>query len=158
MDLNQARTLARSTMDHHGLTDWTFSFDRAVSRFGVCIFTTKTITMSKVLTELNPENEVMNTLLHEIAHALVGFGEGHGWRWYQKAQSIGCTGRTTHDAITPVPKHTGTCSNGHTITTDRLTAKAKTKACGTCCRKFNRGRYSVDHVFNWNLTSNTVTV
>jgi predicted SprT family Zn-dependent metalloprotease len=43
--------------------------------------------------EHNPESAVRDTLLHEIAHALVGPGEGHGPKWQATALRIGATPR-----------------------------------------------------------------
>lgn len=37
----------------------------------------------------NDIEEVKNTILHEIAHALVGLGHGHNKIWQQKAIEIG---------------------------------------------------------------------
>lgn len=41
------------------------------------------------------EAEVKDTILHEIAHALVGCHQGHNWIWRQKAIEIGCNGERT---------------------------------------------------------------
>ncbi len=76
-------------MAEHGLSDWAFQFDRATKRFGVCSYTRRTIGLSKRLTLANSEEQCMDTVLHEIAHALVGYGHGHGPVWKRKAAEIG---------------------------------------------------------------------
>ena len=43
------------------------------------------------------DEEVKNTLLHEIAHALVGPGHRHNRVWRQKAREIGCDAKVTHN-------------------------------------------------------------
>lgn len=53
MKTDGAQILARSLMGTHGLAPWKFEFDRSVRRFGACHWRTKTITMSKALTEAN---------------------------------------------------------------------------------------------------------
>lgn len=88
MDLVAARKLARSLMDQHGLAAWHFGFDRARRRFGCCNFTRKSITLSAALVNLNSEEEVRDTVLHEIAHALTP-GDGHGNRWKNTCVQIG---------------------------------------------------------------------
>lgn len=82
-------TLARLKMDEHGLQDWKFKIDQAKRRLGSCQYHSKTISLSTHLCNL-PEEEMLQTLLHEIAHALVGPRAGHGPRWKKKALAIGC--------------------------------------------------------------------
>ncbi len=75
-------------MNQHGLADWSFEFDHARRRFGRCDYTHRRITLSKPLTFLNPIEEVRDTVLHEIAHALAP-GAKHGPRWRAVCQKIG---------------------------------------------------------------------
>lgn len=88
MNLIEAAHLARSLLAQHGLTGWTFSYDHARRRFGRCDYTHKRITLSKPLTFLNPLDEVRDTVLHEIAHALTP-GDHHGPRWRAMCRQIG---------------------------------------------------------------------
>jgi predicted SprT family Zn-dependent metalloprotease len=88
MDLAQAQLLAYQLLQKYGLGDWRFKFDNARRRFGSCWTGRKTITLSRPLTMLNPEEQVRETLLHEIAHALTP-GEGHGPKWKQACMVIG---------------------------------------------------------------------
>ena len=95
MDLVQARKLARSLMNAHGLTDWRLMFDHARRRFGACHYLKKMITLSRTLTHLNDEHQVRDTVLHEIAHALTP-GDGHGPRWKAKCREIGANPKRTY--------------------------------------------------------------
>lgn len=74
MNLLEAKKMAEEEMKKHGLLEWSFSFDNAIERFGSCRLTSKKISLSKKLIELNSIERVRNTLLHEIAHALAPHG------------------------------------------------------------------------------------
>lgn len=136
-------------MNEHGLGHWAFQFDRSVRRFGVCRFGKQTISMSERLVSLNDEARVRNTILHEIAHALVGPGHGHDRVWRLKALSIGCDGRTCIDSRTvalPEAPWVGTCPGcGAQAKRHRLTQKGRQLACARCCR----GRYNALYRFVW---------
>lgn len=97
MELIAARTIALDLMSLHGLParGWTFAFDNAKRRLGVCKYGTKQITISRFMVGAADEETVRQTMLHEIAHALVGKGAGHGPVWKAKAASIGYTGKRT---------------------------------------------------------------
>ncbi|MGD0966207.1 MAG: hypothetical protein ABSA57_20205 [Candidatus Acidiferrales bacterium] len=50
MILKDAEALAQQSMSEHGLSHWEFEFDRAVRRFGFCMYRIRTTTLSKKLT------------------------------------------------------------------------------------------------------------
>jgi len=97
MELIAAQTLATELLTRHGLTaeGWTFAFDRAQRRLGACKYNRKQITISHYMTVAADRHTVHQTLLHEIAHALVGHAAAHGPVWKAKAASIGYTGGVT---------------------------------------------------------------
>jgi predicted SprT family Zn-dependent metalloprotease len=90
MKLDDAKQLAKRLMDQHGLLpEWQFRFNRAKSFVGVCYNKHKRIELSRPFTELNSYAEIKDTLLHEIAHALIGEEHGHDDVWREKAKEIG---------------------------------------------------------------------
>src|SRR3954468_12751994 len=93
MDLQEARRLATALMAEHGLSGWRLVLDSAKTRAGVCRAQRKEIGLSRHLTALHAEPEVRDTVLHEIAHALVGPAHGHDEVWRATALRIGCSGR-----------------------------------------------------------------
>lgn len=112
MNLREAKTLTLDLMGRHGLivTGWRFKFDRAVKRLGLTNYRYKTISLSRQLTVLNDLPQVQNTILHEIAHALVGSMNGHNDVWRSKAVSIGCNGqRCTNSIMRVTPKYKVRC-------------------------------------------------
>ncbi|HEY8668665.1 MAG TPA: SprT-like domain-containing protein [Tepidisphaeraceae bacterium] len=88
MHPHDAQLLARELMQAHNLAGWSFSFDHARRRFGSCRLKSKIITLSRPLTILNTPEQVRDTLLHEIAHALTP-GDGHGQLWRDACRRIG---------------------------------------------------------------------
>ena len=134
MELYDARKMAIELMNKHGLTGWYFDFDRAKRRFGACHFRTKHISLSIYLVALNDEVRVKNTILHEIAHALVGAKHNHDAVWKAKAREIGCTGDrcySSRDTVTPESRYIGTCPNGHEY--KRHKAPKRKTSCPKCC-------------------------
>ncbi len=92
MDLVKARSLVDHYMKRHNLhVEWEFRFDHGKKRFGRCAIrgSVKTISLSKHLTLLNSCKRVLETLLHEIAHALVGLGNKHNEIWAHKCRELG---------------------------------------------------------------------
>jgi hypothetical protein len=92
MDLNKAAMMARDAMNFHGLHDWHFKFDRSLTRLGYCQHRIKTISLGRHATEVNDEEKVRLTVIHEIAHALVGGQHGHDEVWRTKAIELGHSG------------------------------------------------------------------
>ena len=103
MTLVDAWLTAMQLMKEHGLTGWTFKFDHAKNRCGQCHYSKKQISLSEHYVKLNEVASVTNTILHEIAHALVGHGYGHGPTWKRKAKEIGCTASRCAANIVTVP-------------------------------------------------------
>jgi predicted SprT family Zn-dependent metalloprotease len=88
-------------MRKHGLlkNEWKFQFNRGKRMYGKCDHSVKVISLSNSFaTSRNvSRSEIENVVLHEIAHALVGPGHGHGEKWKRMALSIGCDGETYHE-------------------------------------------------------------
>jgi predicted SprT family Zn-dependent metalloprotease len=97
MNIQKAEMIAIDLMEFHGLElqGWHFEWMRAKGKLGMCNHWLKTIYLSTPITSLNDEAQVLNTILHEIAHALVGSTNGHNGVWRRKAVEIGCDGKRT---------------------------------------------------------------
>mgnify|MGYP003350792872 FL=1 len=156
MNLLEAKQLAETLMYQHGITQqgWRFEFDNAKRRFGVCRYRSKTIGLSKSLTALNEVGRVKNTILHEIAHALVGAGHGHNWVWQRKAIEIGCDGKRCYSGEvtnTPESRYIAICPKcNHTHKRHKLSCRTKSSSCGKC----SQGRYNEAYKLNWTLNPN----
>jgi len=128
-----AQAMALDLMKLHGLTDWTFKFDRSVRRAGLTSYTNKSIQLSRAMTPNLSDMEVRNTLLHEIAHAMVGPGYGHGPTWRRQALAIGCSADrciTLTDAQRVVAPLAIYCLPGqHVVKTAHRRSDISTKHC-----------------------------
>ena len=147
MDITRAEQIANEKMIEHGLTGWSFGFDDSVRRRGCCHWSRKEITLSRALTELRDEAWVVNTILHEIAHALCGPHEGHSSVWREKAISIGCNGERCSSDGVAIPKtfrcECPNCGSG-------WSAHRRSKvACGKCCKQFNGGKWTRKYQVKW---------
>ena len=138
MTLTLARKLAQRLMQLHELSpEWSFRFDRSKVRFGRCNYAKREISLSRHLVQLNGEEQVRDTILHEIAHALAPRGAGHRPIWRSVALSIGCNARRCYgeEVVRPTPKYKGTCpSCKRVIYRHRRTAIA----CGICTPVFDK--------------------
>lgn len=97
MDTREALRIAYQLMSRHRLVDWRVELSRHTSTFGTCNDYTRVIQLSETLVRNNDEKQVRETILHEIAHALVGCHHDHDEVWRRKAIEIGCNGRTKYD-------------------------------------------------------------
>lgn len=118
MDLHEAQLLARTLMDGHGLSGWAFGFDRAKVRAGACHFADRRITLSRHLTLAHDSGQVRETVLHEVAHALVGPRHGHDAVWRARAREIGASGERCYaggDEPAVQGRWQGRCAAGHVV-------------------------------------------
>ncbi|MFE7406988.1 SprT-like domain-containing protein [Isoptericola sp. NPDC057559] len=131
-------------MTEHGLSGWSFRFDRARRRAGQCRHDVREISVSGPLTALYDEADVREVVLHEIAHALVGARHGHDAAWRATARRIGSSGRRlVRDGSPEVEGDwVGRCPAGHRVT--RFRRPQRPQACGLCSPVFDR-RY----VLSW---------
>jgi predicted SprT family Zn-dependent metalloprotease len=137
MEITPALALGRRLLREHGLEHWHVTTDRAKTRAGVCRFAARTISLSAPLTRLHDEVEVRDTILHEIAHALVGPAHGHDDVWRAKAMAIGCSGQRTVSTEAPSVEGPwrGECSQGHHYTRHRRPGRVM--SCLTCSPEFD---------------------
>ena len=145
MDLSAAHELATGLLAEHGLTDWRVEYDAAKRRAGVCRFATRTIGLSAPLTVLHDEAMVRDTVLHEIAHALVGPSHGHDATWARTARAIGCSAERCVPADAPrvVAPWLGVCPAGHTVDRHRRPERV------LVCRRCSGSTFDLRHVLTW---------
>lgn len=100
---------AQRLMARHGLEGWSFQYDDASKRAGACSYDTKVISMAREYCLRAPETERLDTILHEIAHALVGPEHHHDAVWQRTARQIGCGAERCHDVDFARPRYIVSC-------------------------------------------------
>jgi len=154
MELHKTAYLATTLMSDHGLLDlgWYFEFTNKKNTFGSCNETRKRITVSKPLSLINDEAKVRDTILHEIAHALVGCKHGHDYVWKAKALEIGSNGQRCFDNTTAIlveGKYIAVCCGCGNKTHKHRKTKS-ISSCGKC----SGGRYNEAFKLNFELNPN----
>lgn len=150
MNLNDAEKMAKELIAEH-CPNWSFKFDNAKRRLGCCKERIKTITLSRYYVRDNEEHLVKDTILHEIAHALVGAKAGHGWRWRSKAREIGCSAKRCKSQeedgiVSQEGRFKYVCPNcGYTMSQHKRSSRKS--ACRDCCTKYAGGRFDERFVF-----------
>lgn len=147
MDLDAARSMALELMTSHGLRNtykadnyWTFEFDRAKTRWGQCQHKQKIISLSKYYTEVNSEESIRDTILHEIAHALVGSGHGHNHIWRAKCLEIGAKPVRCEKGNSPEGKYIAICSGCEKVY-HAYKRRRRLSSCGVC----SKGSYNPEY-------------
>ena len=143
-ELDRVRTWAHALIELHLDASWSFGFDNAKTRAGLCNYTHKRISVSRYLAARYEDDEIHQVLLHEVAHAMAGTRAGHGPRWKAVAAGLGYEGNRLHGGAiaSELAPWVGTCPAGHVHY--RYRRPARTLACGKCSRRFDAA-----HVISW---------
>jgi predicted SprT family Zn-dependent metalloprotease len=108
----QTYALAYALLARYGLHDWSFALNRRKSQMGLCLFDEKAIALSVHFIELNDDDAIRDTLLHEIAHALTGPGHGHDTIWKRTCVEVGAKPeRLCYDVNMPQGRWQATCGS-----------------------------------------------
>ena len=138
------QAMALELMGEHLETDaaisghWSFGFDSAKRRAGLCSYTDRKITISKYLVAIHSLDESRQVMLHEIAHALSGKAAGHGKKWLATAKSIGYRAErfSGKEIAEQTAAWVGYCPAGHEHY--RYRKPRGESSCGVCGRSFSR--------------------
>ena len=148
-DLERVKKWANALIALHLDPTWTFAFDNAKTRAGLCNYTDRRISVSRYLAARYEDDDIHQILLHEVAHAMAGTRAGHGPRWKSVAKELGYEGKRLHDG--PIAEDlapwVGSCPAGHVHY--RYKRPQRQLACGKCSRRFEAA-----NVISW--TSRTV--
>lgn len=87
---NEASRMLRDLLNEHGLQEWHVRLSSDIrGPLGLCSYKDKCIILNGLHIDSHPDVEVINTIRHEVAHALMP-GHGHDATWAAKARELGC--------------------------------------------------------------------
>lgn len=133
MTLAEITEKAEEFLKKHKLDDWRFAFSLTSKIGGQCWHNRHVVTISVTYCQKATKAEIINTLLHEIAHALAGYGNGHNHVWQRIARSIGCNANRCHSVQHTPAKWVGECGCiGYLWKRQRMTKLARTGTCSSC--------------------------
>lgn len=130
--------LAKELIQKH-CPDYKFEWFTKKKTIGYCNWKTKIINLSISFVEYNldkPE-EIIDTIIHEISHALTP-RDGHGKKWKAKCIELGCTPKRVCQVKLNKPKGKYTLMCKTCGYTNEYYRKLKNiKSCPRCDNKFN---------------------
>src|SRR5262249_16689158 len=110
-----------------------FAFNRRKRTMGLCIYDERRIELSAYFVERNSQDEIVDTILHEIAHALVGHRHGHDAVWKRKCVAIGAKPVRWADAVMPEGRWQAHCQAcGEQFDRHRKPGRARGWFCCQC--------------------------
>ncbi|HPQ80046.1 MAG TPA: SprT-like domain-containing protein [Candidatus Dojkabacteria bacterium] len=128
---------------------WTFEWSNTKRTIGDCNFKAHTIRISRFYLPLMSEEELKDTFLHELAHALLGMGYGHNQMFYDMCRKVGCK-NPNKDVDVPLHNYRfkAVCSRcGFTTFKNRRNVNG---ACPKCCNGVYNKKYLLDWIPNCN--------
>ena len=152
MDLIEVQKLARELMDEQGLTRWSLVMTNSKSFAGRCWNSTFTwnkvpslssgkIELSREFMKVFTREEVVETIKHEMAHALVPpTVRSHGPEWKHMARKLGSTGMrclTAEESAKIQARYSGECPQGHPFKRHKKTSTMEVGGyyCPPCYKK-----------------------
>ena len=124
-----AQNLCDRELRKYGLWDkgWRTNFSKNDKYIACCYHDQKRIVISIPHLNARSEAELLDTIWHELAHALVGFDHGHDEVWTKKALELGC--------VKPKPCAYSNADNGRALSPVEMKAEKKIKNLTIFCPK-----------------------
>lgn len=112
MNIDDAINLLNTEIKNLGLDKkgWSSGLMNALRICGECNFTRKKILLSKKFILLNKQEDIVDIIKHECAHALLPPSEGHGPKWKAMCVKLGCKPeRLVSDIVSAPTRYTASC-------------------------------------------------
>ena len=135
--LAEAHRLGHELIRRHAETGeltpgWEFGFNLNAARGGVCRYEERRIELSVSYCHRALPRQVEETILHEIAHAIVGFEHKHRAVFKEVCLRIGGDPSPCHDVEHTPPRWMGLCGCGNRFPRHRLSRRTRRGICPKC--------------------------
>lgn len=149
MNLFDAEQLAKSLIRQYN-PGINFAWSRTKNAMGDYSWANRRLRLSKVLVPLMTEEEVINTIKHELAHSMAPAGSGHGPEWQRIMISVfNLPPNRCSTVDIDLTKIKGTwralCPNGHKGNAVYMRRPTRERSCGKCSSHFDP-RYLLTYV------------
>jgi predicted SprT family Zn-dependent metalloprotease len=152
MTNTDALDLARKLLAQHQLTHLNVTLSKTKNALGRCFFRQGRpvkIDLSTYWVNALSAEEIKDTILHEIAHAIAGYAAGHGEKWKSVCRRIGANPNRVADlpqtirveTVKNISNYRAVCSNNacsNEVYFQRLTKNWESGRykCGRCHNEF----------------------
>ena len=107
MNTYEAIKITMKELEKWGLSHWKVSLNSRLTRaLGRCVYSRNEIELQRRYVQENSVEIILDTIRHEIAHALAGYKAGHGPEWRMWARKVGANPEATVDPKTITLKRT----------------------------------------------------
>lgn len=139
--IEQAIKRSRALLDLAGLSAWRIETFKDYHRLATTNYFKKSISYNTRFIERSTEEEFDQVTIHEIAHAIVGIGNGHNKKFVDTCRKL-FPGKAidTFDAEIDIFKYylvCPECGNIHTTNNNRV------QKCGSCLVAYERIKHDV---------------
>lgn len=152
--LEKYEKIATDMLINHNLGDWKFIWNNRTSNktWGICKYKPKEIHLNKKYALVETEENVIDTIIHEVAHALTK-GDEHGELWKAKCRELGCRDEQfknlEKDSMEKLARYKGVCPTcGHVIYSSRKTGIIHIECSNGEYRKTGKTDY-MKHKYEW---------
>lgn len=146
-------TLGYNALHGYDVFNWKITWGNRKNAMGVANHRTKTIELSNfVFDKLVDKREMLDTVLHEVAHVLAGGKAGHNYVWQSWCIKIGakpeaCYKQSDLNIKQGDLKYSTVC-NVHGVQSHYSRRPTSPRSCSKCCGYFNT-KYLLKVVQNW---------
>jgi predicted SprT family Zn-dependent metalloprotease len=153
-DIKKYESFANDLLIKHNLSDWKFVLNTRLSNsiLGKCKYIPKEIHLNKRYALIADEELVIDTIIHEVAHALTK-GHRHNHVWKAKCIELGCkpnrTKKLDRNINIRLTKYKGVCPTcGHEIFASRKISYVHTRCSNEEYQRTGNSNYK-KHIYLW---------
>ena len=99
MNIRKTKTLANKLLKQHNLKGWKIEFFKSIGKLKCCYGQCNCLKKIIQISTANTKETIKDTILHEIAHALVGRSENHNLVWQLEALKLGADANYTRNYV-----------------------------------------------------------